>query len=67
MFIQRKNIKVEVKWMPSHVDIDTSKEKPDWVEPWHIRENNKADWLAGVAARHAQLHDKIAQPIFNRA
>jgi hypothetical protein len=62
--IDNKNITVESKWMPSHLNQpNCKKSKPRWVEPWHVTGNAEADRLAGEAARVHQLPATVTDPI----
>ena len=56
--IREKNITLVCHWMPSHLDkLDNKKERPGWLEDWHIMCNNEADRLADEAA---SLHQAIS-------
>jgi len=55
-----KNITLTVKWMPSHLDTDPSKNRPAFVTTFHVEGNALADKLAAEAASSNQVDKTIA-------
>lgn len=53
--VDKTNVKLEVKWMPSHLDTEPDKARPNWVQDKHIAGNCRADELATDAAKICQL------------
>ncbi len=49
--IADKNLQVRVRWMPSHLDTDDTKVRPQWVRDSDIVGNSKADKLADISAK----------------
>ncbi len=49
--IEDKNLQVRVRRMPSHLDIDPTKVRPDCVRDSDILGNDKADKLADLSAK----------------
>ena len=62
--IRARDITLLLLWMPSHLDEpDSKKERPGWVEDFHIAGNKEADRLAGQAAFWASLVPELWYPI----
>ena len=56
--VQDKQLVVQVRWTPSHLDTQPNKDKPEWVTADHIRGNAVADGLAERSARDGQIIDR---------
>ena len=61
--IESKRLNVTLLWMPSHLDTQPDKEKPDWVTDEHIIGNKQADRLAGISANMAEVDMNAAAPV----
>lgn len=63
--IEAKSRKVHVYWMPSHTDTEPAKleKAPQWLKPWHVLGNNKADKLADLAANLHNIPRYQAKPV----
>lgn len=53
--LDSKSISLEVRWIPSHLDTEPTKVRPDWATDDHIAVNVQVDRLATLAA---ELSDK---------
>ena len=64
--IELNQLTVTVRWLPSHLKEDPQKERPDWVEDWHIEGNRQADHFAGLAAKLHIVPPAISKEILTR-
>ena len=53
--------------MPSFLDTDQEKEKPDWVVEEDIIGNDQADRLANIGAAHGDLNLHVSKPVIRYA
>lgn len=63
--LERKNIDLNVYWMPSHTDKHREKleKAPTWMKDWHVAGNKVADELAGAAAELHAVPEEQAKAI----
>ncbi len=60
-YIEQKNIRLDVVWMPSHLDDPSCKKtRPEYVSDHYILHNKHADALADLAAANASVADDVA-------
>ncbi len=62
-YVDTKNITLNIKWMPSHLDTEPEKERPGWVNDYHIIGNNQADRLAGISAAQGSLDMNVVSKV----
>ena len=55
--VHTNNITLTTRWIPSHLDTEPEKARPDWVMQHHISGNAQADRLADIAATAATISD----------
>jgi len=58
-----KNITLSLKWMPSHLDTNFHKKRPQWVRDYHIAGNKAADLQADLASAAHQLPFQVIEPV----
>jgi len=56
-YLDDNRVTLVAKWIPSHLDTEPEKERPEWVTHSHIAGNGQADRLAGIAADLFQIRD----------